>query len=616
MGTNLAMYAHSLIKSLRQRQQDRLAFLSNKKLYGTSSHLVATALVLFACLAAAVYYAHTIRSSVTQEFNSDAEQVIADTEQAIGARLQVYGNILTGGKGLFDASDTVTRQEWEDFIGAFNVQEQYPGVQGFGYGESVKPGELGTHIQQIRDSGIPEYSIDYTDAEHTYVPIVYVAPFNDSRRTVLGFDMTSEATRRKALESARDSGQLSVTGKVVLIQSKDGGATNQEPGMVIYLPIYKRGAPVATVEERRESIQGYIFASLRINELLRGIFGSEGDNKDVAFQVYDGNQKSEDQLMYRSDNFNEIQGQKGVHLNERTLSIGGQDLVLSYAVSPNLKPTPERNEPLATLVRGVVISLVVAGLIYYLLTNRTRKLMRAQRAEVQSAKDDLLSLASHQLRTPATVVKQYVGMLLQGYGGELSFQQKEMLKNAYVSNERQLQIINQILYVARLDAGQLKLQKERFDIAALLRDIVREHEAAVRDAGQKIIRKIPRKKIEVTGDPQYIYMAIDNLITNASKYTPESGRINVTLDQRDNGVSIRVADTGVGLSEEETKFIFEKFTRGNSEMTAEVSGSGIGLYLVKQIASLHKGKISVEPNEPVGTVFTLFLPGRGVRRSR
>lgn len=603
------------MKSLRQRQQERTGFLSNKKLYGTSSHLLATFLVLLACLCAAGYYAYNVRSSMRTTFQQNAEQEIVNSEQAIGNRLQVYGNILTAGQGLFMASDRVDRQEWEKFIGAFDVQERYPGVQGFGYAAYVRPEELGTHIQEVRSTDIPEYSIDYSGNTEPYVPILYIAPFNDLRRTVLGFNMMSEPTRRKALVSARDSGQPAVTGKVVLVQSKDGGATNREPGMVLYLPIYKKGMPTSSVEERQTAIQGYVYTSLRINELLKGIFGNEG-NKNLAFQVYDGDQKTEEALMYRSENYEQIAKERGAFFKERVIDMGGQKITLSYAVSPHINPASERNQPIMTLLRGIVISVIVAAVIYYLLTNRTRKLMRAQQAEVQSAKDDLLSLASHQLRTPATVVKQYVGMLLQGYGGELTFQQKEMLKNAYISNERQLQIINQILYVARLDAGQLKLQRERFDLAALLRDIVREHESTIRDADQKLIQKIPRKKVEISGDPQYLFMAIDNLITNASKYTPDGGRITVTLELQDGGVSIRVADNGVGVTTEEASFIFDKFTRGKGEITGEVSGSGIGLYLVKRIAELHKGKITVQSNHPKGTVFTLYLPARGVRKPK
>ena len=601
------MYAHSFIKSMRQRRQERLKFLSNKKLYGSSSHVVATLLVLLACLAASVYYWYGVRGSMQGIFSKDSEQTIGAAEQAIGTRMQVYTNIMTGGAGLFNASDNVTRAEWSSFISAYHVQERYPGVQGFGYGQYVLPQDLATHVEQVRSTDIPEYSVKDTGSDHPYIPILYIEPFNEMRRSVLGFDMASEPTRKTALLRARDTGEMSMTGKVVLIQSKDGGSTNQEPGIILYTPIYKHGMPTSTVVERQAAISGYIYSSLRVNELLKGIFGNEG-NKNLAIQIYDGDKKVEENLMYRSTNFDAISREHGSMQKERVLDISDHKWIISYALSPNILSPTDRDAPWQTLLRGVLISLTVAAVVYYLLTNRTRKLMRAQQAEVQTAKDDLLSLASHQLRTPATVVKQYVGMLLQGYGGKLTAQQKDMLNSAYVSNERQLQIINQILYVARLDAGQLRLQKERFDIVKLVRDISKEHEASIRESNQKLIRKLPRTKIDVNADPQYLSMAIDNLISNANKYTPEGGKVTVELTHNDGKVVLNVADTGVGISPEEAEHIFEKFTRGQNELLTEVGGSGIGLYLVKQIAELHKGTITAQSAHPKGSVFTLTLP--------
>ncbi len=609
------MYARSLIKSLRQRRQDRLTFLSNKKLYGSSSHFVATFLVLLACLAASAYYWYGVRNSVQDVFSKDSEQTIGAAEQAIGSRLQIYSNIMTGGVGLFNASSDVTRTEWKDFIGAYDVQTRYPGSQGFGYVTYVQPGDLDSYVEKIRATDIPEYSVQRTATDQPYTPLLYVEPFTELRRSVLGYNMMNEPTRRAAIVTARDSGQLSMTGRVILVQAKDGSANNQESGIILYMPVYKQGMPTTTVEERRAAISGFVYTALRVNELMKGVFGENG-NPNLALELYDTDQKKEENLMYRSDNFKTIASQKGTIYKERVLDLTDHKWIISYAVSAKALSTADRNAPLLTLIRGLMISVIVAGLVYYLLTNRTRKLMRAQREEVQSAKDDLLSLASHQLRTPATVVKQYVGMLLQGYGGKLTLQQKDMLNSAYVSNERQLQVINQILYVARLDAGQLKLQKEHFDITELVRDIVKEHEASIKESEQKLVKKISRTKIDIYADPQYLSMAIDNLVSNANKYTPHGGKITVSLKQIENAITLVVADTGVGISTEEAEQIFDKFTRGKNELLAEVGGSGIGLYLVKQIAELHKGTIAVGSGHPTGSVFTLTLPIKGHRKSR
>lgn len=608
------MYSYQIIKSLRQRKKDRISFLSNKKLFGSSSHLVVTLIVLFACLVASAYYWVSVRSSVEDNFSKDAESTIATAEQAIGSRLQIYEDIMTGGVGLFNSSDDVTRNEWKSFISAFNVAEKYPGIQGFGYVAHVQAEDIDNFVQEVRATDIAEYSVEKTATNDPYAPLLYVEPLNDLRRSLLGLNMMTDSNRRQAIEYARDSGEMSVTGKVILIQARDGSADNQEAGIVLYMPVYRKGVPTSTVEERQRAIKGYIYSALRVNELMNGVFGENG-NPNLALQLYGTENKDEENLMYRSDNFSTISNQKGILFSERTLDVNENKWIISYAVSPKALSSSDRNAPWFTLLRGILISIAVAGLVYYLLTNRTRKLIRAQRFEVQTAKDDLLSLASHQLRTPATVVKQYVGMLLQGYAGDLTPQQKEMLDNAYISNERQLQIINQILYVARLDAGQLKLQKEYFDIAKLLRDITKEHETIIRESNQKLIKQIPKKKIEILADPRYLSMAIDNLINNAHKYTPDGGTINISLTKKDNKVAIKITDTGIGISEDEAEHIFDKFTRGSNEMIAESSGSGIGLYLVKQIAELHKGRIIAKSIKPNGSAFTLTLPIKAIRQS-
>lgn len=317
------MYTRRLLKSLRETNDDRFHIGGNKKLYGSSTHLIATLLVLLTCLAVSVYYWYTVRNNIREDYGNAASQAISASEQAIGNRMSVYINIMTGAAGLYNASDDVTRSEWDNFIAAYNVQQQYPGASAFGYADYVLPQNLGSHIQSVRESGIPEYSIKDSGNTQPYVPVVYISPMNDQRRALLGFNMMSESTRSKAIIVARDTGHLSITGKIVLAQTKEGTApTNQEPGLILYLPVYKHDMPTDTVEQRQAAIQGFVYTSLRVNELLKGIFGDNG-NKNLALQVYDGEKKSEEALLYRSENFDRISKQNGVvHKESYQLSHG------------------------------------------------------------------------------------------------------------------------------------------------------------------------------------------------------------------------------------------------------------------------------------------------------
>jgi signal transduction histidine kinase len=206
-------------------------------------------------------------------------------------------------------------------------------------------------------------------------------------------------------------------------------------------------------------------------------------------------------------------------------------------------------------------------------------------------------------------------MLLQGYSGELTSKQTGMLKHAYDSNERQLQIINQLLYVARLDAGRITLHKELIDISEILDQVYHEQLVEAKLRHQKLIYKPPHEAINADVDVQYFHMVIDNLISNAVKYTPEKGTITLSASNVGDEVQVSVKDTGIGIDEERQQMIFDKFTRLENELAADVSGSGIGLYLTEQIVNLHGGYIEVKSHPGDGSTFTVHLPVNSKERN-
>jgi signal transduction histidine kinase len=232
----------------------------------------------------------------------------------------------------------------------------------------------------------------------------------------------------------------------------------------------------------------------------------------------------------------------------------------------------------------------------------------AKNKELQRAKDDLLSIASHQLRTPATGVKQYIGMLREGYGGTVSTRQKRLLNEAYNSNERQLGIIDEILHVARIDTGRLVLQKERIKIRSIVDQILREQAKAIKDKSQRILTKFPSKILYANGDPQYVRMALENIISNAIKYTPEGGKVTIKIRRQQEFAAIVVSDNGVGIDKKDMDLLFQKFSRIPNELSRQTAGSGVGLYIAQQLVEMHGGSIEVTSAAGKGTTFTILLP--------
>jgi signal transduction histidine kinase len=249
-----------------------------------------------------------------------------------------------------------------------------------------------------------------------------------------------------------------------------------------------------------------------------------------------------------------------------------------------------------------------------------RKLSEAQRVqqlmEINRSKDEFIALASHQLRTPATAVKQYVGMILEGYAGEVTPEQERFLRSAYESNERQIQVVNDILRVAKLDLKKIILKKQNIDMVDLVQSIVHDLMSHFKGRDQDVTVKTSTDRIFVPADTEYIRMALSNIVDNASKYTPEGKKVSISIhDSPDGSVEIAVRDQGVGITEKDMEKLFKKFSRIDNPLSVKVGGTGLGLYWAKEIIELHGGTISVTSSVNKGTTFTVRLPYAPVQSS-
>ncbi len=232
---------------------------------------------------------------------------------------------------------------------------------------------------------------------------------------------------------------------------------------------------------------------------------------------------------------------------------------------------------------------------------------RQELLELNAAKDEFIAVASHQLRTPATGVKQYIGMLLEGYYGSITNDQMASLQKAYASNERQIKIINDLLIVASIDAGKVHLDKSMCDLTQLVRDIADEQRSDIQQRGQQLILNAP-KKLPARIDKRYIRMVIENLISNASKYSADDKPIVITVKTQGANAIVSVSDKGVGISKADQKKLYQKFSRIYNERSNMVEGTGLGLYWAKKIIELHNGTLQIESKLHHGSTFSMLLP--------
>lgn len=224
------------------------------------------------------------------------------------------------------------------------------------------------------------------------------------------------------------------------------------------------------------------------------------------------------------------------------------------------------------------------------------------------AKREFVSLASHQLRTPASGVKAFLSILIDGHAGVLNKKQLAFAKKAYDSNNRQLDIIESLLSLASIESGRLTMFKETIDLSGFLKQCLAAHKHAIRDKKHKLTFVKPKGAVMVVADPNALQMAVDNLISNATKYTLESGRITVGLRTTRTHAYIEVTDTGIGIAKKDLPALFQKFSRLSDPASKTVGGSGLGLYMAKYIVELHKGTLTVRSKHGVGTQFIMKLP--------
>ena len=260
------------------------------------------------------------------------------------------------------------------------------------------------------------------------------------------------------------------------------------------------------------------------------------------------------------------------------------------------------------IVFGTLVAALIAYLVLLPIRAKSRELSAQKERAVEVAKDELLSLASHQLRTPATGVKQYVGMVLQGFAGKVPAAQRTLLEKAYASNDRQLRIINEILHMAKIGSGRIVLAKQLIGLNDLIADIASEQGPDLESAQHALKLTLPKKQITLMADAHMLRMALENVLSNAIKYTQHGGKITIRAYQDKNDACVSITDSGIGISPEDISQIFGQFTRLTNETSQQVSGTGIGLYLAKHLVRLHGGTIHVASELDKGSTFTIKIP--------
>jgi len=229
--------------------------------------------------------------------------------------------------------------------------------------------------------------------------------------------------------------------------------------------------------------------------------------------------------------------------------------------------------------------------------------------KVNAVKSDLISISAHQLRTSLSALKWILKMFVDHDLGTMTKEQDEYAMKAYDSNERMIDLVNNLLTLNHTDGTSIAYNFTKVDIDKLIEETLTQFSGESRKKEIPLVyQKEAANVTEISCDPSMIRVVLQNLIENGIKYSNKNDKVTITLKYDDNMINISVHDDGIGIDTEDESEIFGKFFRTKKALEKDPVGSGLGLYTTKNIVERHKGKIWFESKDGEGTTFFVSLP--------
>jgi signal transduction histidine kinase len=299
--------------------------------------------------------------------------------------------------------------------------------------------------------------------------------------------------------------------------------------------------------------------------------------------------------------------------NRLVLILGIALLVLYLALFPILRRVTgelaSRNRRLRehALERGSLLEAeraarAEAESIQRLLADQNERLR-----ELDQMKDEFVSLVSHELRTPLTSIRGYLELFRDS--GDLTPKQREFLKVVDRNSQRLLELVGDLLFLAKVDAGAFEIDLEEVDLAQVVEESIEACRPMAESRKIELVASVGNPP-PLVGDRARLAQVLDNLVSNALKFTETGGRVEVTLSSDDGHVLLEVKDTGLGIDPEEQPLLFERFFRSSRATENAIPGTGLGLAITKAIVERHGGWITLESEEDVGTTVRVEIPAK------
>lgn len=353
---------------------------SLKKLLSQRPRMMPLLVLLCSLLATAGAW-YGLRTSQQAAAELHFQQLTGEVVEAIEKRMSNHRQILLGGAGLFEASESVSREDWRHYVQRLDLESNYPGIQGLGFSQVIRPGQLAEFEAEVRREGFADFSVRPPGPRDLYTSILFLEPFSGRNLAAFGFDMYSEGMRRAAMRQAAETGKAQLSGKVTLLQETQGSA---QAGLLMYVPVYRSGVPLTNEKERFDALRGFVYSPYRVSDLMRGIL--EGRKLQIDFALFSGAKADSQQQLFVSDPRVES---GNTALSHTTLQVFGQTWTLAFYPQPGF---------FHRFYQGQDVLLLLGGVISLLLFFLTRTLAQGQQQALALASDMTVQLRNSEIR--------------------------------------------------------------------------------------------------------------------------------------------------------------------------------------------------------------------------
>lgn len=540
------------------------------------------------------FVAHKVLQQVQRETEGHFEDKVAILIEDFAQHHTGFEQALNNSRAFFASSEEVTREEFYEYLNVSGIHKTFPSAYSFSFIERVEANALDAFLQEMRTDG----GFDLTPGipAEEYWPLIYAHP-EETYGSLIGRDQRADALRRANIEHARDGGILAVSSPISL-------QPENSLGVVLALPLYRGVAIPENEQDRKNLFSGALTIGLRLESFFR--------------------------YRYSADTFPE-------HLNLSVRDISGPDLVVLFAIDKR-QPASRLNSffyahaarrqtyefadkkwefvfeadpgfgmhqnemflPIFVFVLALAVAVIIFGVLLYLGRRQNVTDLKKER-DLLREKYDFISTISHQLRTPVTAVAWGVQLL-----ETRSKKQQSLINDIRQKSNNLSGIIDSLLYFIETSGSYEPKNIRAVAITVLCADVVKKLRPASK--GKKVSLRLQGGENDlVRVDAAAIERSISVLVDNAITYSKSGGRVEVAVTADKDTVTVTVKDEGIGIPAQDAPNVLNKIFRASNASLGKNEGSGVNLFVTKEVVERHGGNISFQSQEDLGSSFTISL---------